>query len=80
MLNLNEASGPDSSSRRACPRTIQLDEKMIGVVFYDVDPKQEGGPGLFFLKIPLKKKYCETGLEGSTLIGGDTMIFLLIHS
>lgn len=40
---------------RACPRTIQLDDKTIGVVFYDVDPKQEGGPALFFLRIPLAR-------------------------
>jgi photosystem II stability/assembly factor-like uncharacterized protein len=38
---------------RACPRTVQLDDKSIGVVFYDVDPKQEGGPAVFFLRIPL---------------------------
>lgn len=38
---------------RACPRTIQLDAATIGVVFYDVDPQQVGGPGLFFLRIPL---------------------------
>jgi hypothetical protein len=36
---------------RACPRTIELDAENIGVVFYDVDPKQEGGPGLFFMRI-----------------------------
>jgi hypothetical protein len=40
---------------RACPRTIQLDDKTIGVVFYDVDPKQADGPGLFFLRIPLAR-------------------------
>ncbi|HUG66921.1 MAG TPA: sialidase family protein [Pirellulaceae bacterium] len=40
---------------RACPRTVQLDTETIGVVFYDIDAKQEGGPGLFFLKIPLAK-------------------------
>ncbi|MCH8149873.1 MAG: exo-alpha-sialidase [Planctomycetes bacterium] len=40
---------------RACPRTVQLDDKTIGVVFYDIDAKQEGGPGLFFLRIPLAK-------------------------
>ncbi|MEQ8790330.1 MAG: sialidase family protein [Pirellulaceae bacterium] len=39
---------------RACPRTVQLDADTIGVVFYDIDAKQEGGPGLFFLRIPLK--------------------------
>ena len=38
---------------RACPRTVQLDEQTIGVVFYDIDKTQEGGPGLFFLRIPL---------------------------
>ena len=40
---------------RACPRTVQLDAETIGVVFYDIDAKQEGGPGLFFLRIPLAK-------------------------
>jgi hypothetical protein len=40
---------------RACPRTIQLDDNTIGVVFYDVDPKQADGPGLFFLRIPLAR-------------------------
>lgn len=40
---------------RACPRTIELDAEHIGVVFYDVDPNQAGGPGLFFLKIPLTR-------------------------
>lgn len=39
---------------RACPRTIQLDVETIGVVFYDVSENQTDGPGLFFLKIPLK--------------------------
>jgi len=38
---------------RACPRTVQLDAEMLGVVFYDIDAKQAGGPGLFFLRIPL---------------------------
>ena len=38
---------------RACPRTVQLDAQTIGVVFYDIEPKQAGGPGLFFLRIPL---------------------------
>lgn len=38
---------------RACPRTVELDAEHIGVVFYDIDNQQPGGPGLFFLKIPL---------------------------
>jgi hypothetical protein len=40
---------------RACPRTVQIDSETIGVVFYDVEPKQEGGPGLFFLRIPIAR-------------------------
>ena len=40
---------------RACPRTVQLDAKTIGVVFYDISKQQKGGPGLFFLRIPLAK-------------------------
>ncbi len=39
---------------RACPRTIELDENTIGVVFYDVSQAQDGGPGLFWLRIPLE--------------------------
>jgi hypothetical protein len=38
---------------RACPRTVQIDAKTLGVVFYDLSPEQMGGPGLFFLRIPL---------------------------
>ncbi len=40
---------------RACPRTLQLDADSLGVVFYDVEPKQDGGPAVFFLRIPLSK-------------------------
>lgn len=40
---------------RACPRTVELDAATLGVVFYDVDPNQLGGPALFFLRIPLAK-------------------------
>jgi hypothetical protein len=38
---------------RACPRTVQIDANTLGVVFYDLSPEQAGGPGLFFLRIPL---------------------------
>ncbi len=38
---------------RTCPRTVQLNAETIGVVFYNVDVSQEGGPGSFFLAIPL---------------------------
>jgi hypothetical protein len=42
---------------RACPRTVELNKDTIGVVFYDVDPKDENQKerGLFFLQIPLAK-------------------------
>lgn len=40
---------------RACPRTVELDRDSIGVVFYDVEPKQPGGPAVFFLRLPLAK-------------------------
>lgn len=38
---------------RACPRTVQLDEKTLGTVFYDTDAKQTGGSGVFFKKTPI---------------------------
>lgn len=40
---------------RACPKTVELDPKTLGTVFYDVDGKQEGGPGVFFLKTPISR-------------------------
>jgi hypothetical protein len=33
---------------RACPRTVQLDPQTLGTIFYDTDPKQPGGSGVFF--------------------------------
>jgi photosystem II stability/assembly factor-like uncharacterized protein len=38
---------------RACPRSVQLDPDTLGTVFYDVDAKQPGGPGVFFLRTPI---------------------------
>lgn len=40
---------------RACPRTVQIDKDTIGTVYYDVDVKQPGGPGVFFLRTPIAK-------------------------
>ncbi|WP_425616503.1 sialidase family protein [Anatilimnocola sp. NA78] len=40
---------------RACPRTVEINEDTIGVVFYDVDAKEKDSRGLFFLTIPLAK-------------------------
>lgn len=40
---------------RACPKTVQLDKDTLGTVYYDVDGKQPGGPGVFFVRTPLAK-------------------------
>lgn len=40
---------------RACPKTIQLDKHTIGTVFYDVDPNQTDGPGVFYFRTPLAR-------------------------
>jgi hypothetical protein len=40
---------------RACPRTVQLDERLLGTIFYDVDAKQPGGSGVFFRATPITK-------------------------
>ena len=39
---------------RACPRTVELGGGNLGVVFYDVEPKQPGGPSVFFLKLAVE--------------------------
>ena len=35
---------------RGWPRTVQLDAETLGTLFYDLDPDQEGGPGVFFVR------------------------------
>jgi len=40
---------------RACPRTVQIDKDTIGTVYYDVDAKQDGGAGVFFLRTPISR-------------------------
>ncbi|MFM8468486.1 MAG: sialidase family protein [Limisphaerales bacterium] len=40
---------------RACPRTVELGGGQLGVIFYDVELKQTGGPGVFFLKLTVEK-------------------------
>ena len=40
---------------RACPRTVQLNDDTIGTAFYDTDAKQDGGSGMFFLRLPISK-------------------------
>lgn len=48
---------------RACPRTVELNRETIGVVFYDVDVNQSGGPGVFFLRIPIKNLSASAATE-----------------
>ncbi|MCH7686267.1 MAG: exo-alpha-sialidase [Planctomycetes bacterium] len=40
-------------SGRGWPRTVQLDKQTLGTLFYDLDPNQPGGPGLFFVRTPI---------------------------
>lgn len=40
---------------RACPRAVQVDPETVGIVYYDAASDQQGGPGLFFLRMPLAK-------------------------
>ncbi len=40
---------------RGWPRTVQIDQETLGTLFYDLDPKQPGGPGLFFVRTPVRK-------------------------
>jgi hypothetical protein len=38
-----------------CPRTVQLDDETLGIVFYDTDARQVGGSGVFFRRTPLSR-------------------------
>ena len=40
---------------RGWPRTVQIDIETLGTVFYDLDPNQPGGPGVFIVKTPLAR-------------------------
>ncbi len=40
---------------RGWPRTAQIDAETLGTVFYDLDPDQPGGPGVFIVRTPLAK-------------------------
>jgi hypothetical protein len=40
---------------RGWPRTAQLDAESLGTLFYDLDPQQPGGPGVFFVRTPIQK-------------------------
>jgi len=38
---------------RGWPRTVQVDAETLGTLFYDLDPGQPSGPGLFFIRTPI---------------------------
>ena len=40
---------------RACPRTVEIDDKTLGTIFYDIDAKQPGGGGVFFRTMPIQR-------------------------
>ena len=40
---------------RGWPRTVQIDAETLGTLFYDLDQDQPGGPGVFFVRIPLAR-------------------------
>jgi len=39
---------------RGWPRTVQLDDETLGTLFYDLDAIQPGGPGVFFIRTPIR--------------------------
>ena len=39
---------------RGWPRTVQLDHETLGTLFYDLDATQAGGPGVFFVRTPIR--------------------------
>jgi hypothetical protein len=40
---------------RACPRTVPIDDQTLGTIFYDIDPSQPGGSGVFFRTTPIAR-------------------------
>jgi predicted acyl esterase len=38
---------------RGWPRTVQINKETLGTLFYDLDARQVGGPGVFFVRTPL---------------------------
>ena len=38
---------------RGWPRTVQIDATSLGTLFYDLDPQQSGGPGLYVVRTKL---------------------------
>ncbi len=40
---------------RGWPRTVQIDKETLGTLFYDLDPDQPGGPGVYFVRTPIRE-------------------------
>jgi hypothetical protein len=40
---------------RACPRTVEIDGRTLGTIYYDIDAKQPGGSGVFFRTMPTSR-------------------------
>lgn len=38
---------------RGWPRTVLVDKETLGTLFFDLDPDQPGGPGVYFVRTPL---------------------------
>jgi len=39
---------------RGWPRTVQVDAETLGTLFYNLDATQPGGPGVFFVRTPIR--------------------------
>lgn len=42
-------------ARGGWPRTVQIDAESLGTLFFNLDKRQTGGPGVFFIRTPLSK-------------------------
>jgi hypothetical protein len=40
---------------RGWPRTVAIDDRTLGTLFYDCDTKQPGGPGVFFVRTEIER-------------------------
>ena len=41
---------------RACPRSVEIDGRTLGTIFYDTDARQPGGSGVFFRTMPTPRR------------------------